>query len=273
MTSAVPSDVKHDMKRELDAWRAKKDRELQAPDSPLAFTGRFRLKPGRNSLGSAPNDDVRLVGPGLPEHALDLLVQGTGLELKTLLPIVAVNDIPVDQASLHENDAIDVGPFHLVYQGGLAFQVFDRSRPEAVSYHGLNYLPVDARYRVKATFEPAEAGKTLILETTQYDKRELPFKGVLHFTLHGHALTLDGFQLGDNPDLFVIFRDATSGKETYGAGRFLWVKAPVNGKTIVDFNQAWNPLCAYSELYNCPLAPSENRLTIPIPVGEAPYHH
>ena len=70
----------------------------------------------------------------------------------------------------------------------------------------------------------------------------------------------------------MIFRDATSGKETYGAGRFLWVKAPVDGKTTVDFNQAWNPLCAYSDAYNCPLAPPENRLTIPIPVGEAPYH-
>jgi len=261
------------VKRELDAWRAKKDSELRAPDSPLAFSGRFKLKPGHNSLGSAPDDGLRLVGPGLPEHALDLVAQGTGVELKTLLPIVAVNDIPVDQASLHDNDAIDVGPFRLVYQGDLAFIVYDRLRPQAMSYHGLNYLPVDVRYRVKATFEAATTGKTLTLETTQNDKRELPFKGVLHFTLKGQALTLDGFQLRERPDdLVVIFRDATSGNETYGAGRYLWVKAPVNGKTIVDFNQAWNPLCAYSDAYNCPLAPAENRLTIPIPVGEAPYH-
>ncbi len=274
-TSAIPSQ----MKQELDAWRAKKDRELRAPDSPLAFAGRFKLKPGHNVLGSAPDDGIRLVGPGLPEHSLDLVVQGTEVRLKALLPIVALNDQPVDlaaqasQSALRENDAVDVGPFRLVYQGDLAFVVFDRASSKALSYHGLNYLPVDVHYRVPATFEPATAGKTLILETTQNDKRELPFKGVLHFAFKGQALTLDAFQLGDSADLFVIFRDATSGNETYGAGRFLWVKTPVKGKTIIDFNQAWNPLCAYSDSYNCPLAPPENRLTIRIPVGEAPYHH
>jgi len=96
----------------------------------------------------------------------------------------------------------------------------------------------------------------------------------LQLNLPQRAFTLEGFQLGDRPnDLFVVFKDATSGDTTYGAGRFLWVKGTTDGKTVVDFNQAWNPLCAYSDGYNCPLAPPENRLSIPIPVGEAPYGH
>jgi uncharacterized protein (DUF1684 family) len=165
-----------------------------------------------------------------------------------------------------------VGPIHLVYQGNRDFTVYDIGRPEVLNYRGLHYLPLDAHYRVPATFEPATAGKTLVLETTQHQQRELTLLGVLHFTLSGQALSLEGFKLGDNPNLFVIFRDGTSGTKTYGAGRFLWVKAPVDGKTVVDFNLAWNPLCAYSDAYNCPLAPPENRLAIPIPVGEAPYH-
>src|SRR5262249_24525807 len=139
-------------------------------------------------------------------------------------------------------------------------------------YHGLKYLPLDPRYRVPASFEPAAANKTLVLETTQHDRKDLLLRGVLRFQLAGKELPLEGFQLGSSPDLFVVFPDGTTGKETYGAGRFLWVKNPVDGKTTVDFNQAWNPLCAYSDSYNCPLAPPANRLTVRIPVGEAPYH-
>ena len=273
MAGAVSPKISQDMKREIDAWRAEKDHEMQAPDSPLAHAGRHQLQPGHNTLGSGADDSLRITSPGLPAHALDLLVQDVRVQLQALLPIVALNGQPVDQAYLRPDDSIDVGPIHLVYQGRQTVTVFDHAQPKVLEYQGLHYLPVDARYRVSATFEPAEAGKTLILETTQNDRRELPFKGVLRFTVAGHATSLDGFQLGDRQDLFVIFRDATSGKETYGAGRFLWVKAPQNGKTIVDFNLAWNPLCAYSDGYNCPLAPPENRLTIPIPVGEASYHH
>jgi uncharacterized protein (DUF1684 family) len=97
---------------------------------------------------------------------------------------------------------------------------------------------------------------------------------VLHFQLSGKPYTLEGFLLSDRPDdLFVIFRDRTNGTKTYGAGRFLWVKGPVDGRTVMDFNQAWNPLCAYSDGFNCPLAPPENKLPIEVPVGEGPYHH
>jgi uncharacterized protein len=134
-------------------------------------------------------------------------------------------------------------------------------------------LPIDWRYRVEATFEPAESNKSLRLETTGGGERDLPLKGVLHFELLGKSYTLEGFTLGDRPnDLFVIFRDASNGKKSYGAGRFLWVKGAVDGHTTVDFNQAWNPLCAYSDGFNCPLAPPENRLPIEVPVGEASYH-
>lgn len=140
------------------------------------------------------------------------------------------------------------------------------------AFDGLRYLPIDPRFRVPAIFEANATGKTLSLETSKGGLRTLPFLGVLHFELAGRRLSLEAFFLGDRPhDLFVIFKDSTNGKETYGAGRFLWVKGPVDGKTVVDFNLAWNPLCAYASRFNCPLAPPENRLPVAIPVGEAPY--
>jgi uncharacterized protein len=259
--------------RELDAWRAQKDQEMRGADSPLAYLGMREIAPGHNTVGSGADDVLRFSSPGLPERCLDLFLQGQGVHLSALIPMVALNGQPVEQADLTPGDRIAFGPLDMVYRGRPGFQVYDRARPERLNYEGLHYLPIDPRYRVSATFVPAEAGRSLTLQTTQGQQRVLPLKGVLHFRLQGHEVTLDGFELGERADLFVVFRDATSGRETYGAGRFLWVKAPVDGKTVVDFNLAWNPLCAYSDGFNCPLAPPENRLTLPIPVGEAPYHH
>jgi uncharacterized protein (DUF1684 family) len=148
-----------------------------------------------------------------------------------------------------------------------------RDGPAAVAaYRGLHYLPTDWGYRVPARFDPADAERTLQLETSTGGVRILPLRGVLRFELKGHQLSLDAFALGERPnDYFVIFKDLTNGHQSYGAGRFLWVAGAVDGKTFLDFNQAWNPLCAYSNAFNCPLAPPENRLPIAIPVGEGNY--
>jgi uncharacterized protein (DUF1684 family) len=267
--AAIPAQ----MKAEVDAWRAGKDREMRGPDSPLAYVGPRVLPPGHNVLGSGADDSLRFDSPGLPAHALDLVVRDVRIHLTPLLPLVALNGQPAIEADLKPGDRIEVGPLEVRVGGRGMVVIYDHARPEMLSYQGLHYLPLDARYRVTATVEPAPPGKTLILETTQHQQRELPLKGIVHFNLDGQDLSLEGFQLDRPNDLFVVFKDATSGDKTYGAGRFLWVRGPVDGKTSIDFNLAWNPLCAYSDGYNCPLAPPENRLKIPIPVGEAPYGH
>jgi uncharacterized protein (DUF1684 family) len=263
-----------DGKHELAAWRAVKDREMRGDDSPLAYVGPRQLEAGHNTLGSGAGDKLRFQSPGLPERALDLVVQDVRIHLVPLLPLVSLNGQPAAEADLKPGDQVEVGPINLRVLGRGLVLISDLGRPESLSYKGLHYLPDDPRYRVEGTVDPAPPGKILTLQTSQHQERQLPLKGVIHFRLQGQDLTLEGFQLGDRPnDLFVVFKDATNGDTTYGAGRFLWVKGPVDGKTIVDFNQAWNPLCAYSDGYNCPLAPPENRLKIAIPVGEAPYGH
>ncbi len=74
-------------------------------------------------------------------------------------------------------------------------------------------------------------------------------------------------------DYFVIFGDATNGKETYGAGRFLYVKPPVDGKTIIDFNKAYNPPCVFTDYATCPLPPAQNRMKVGVEAGEKEYGH
>ena len=272
--TATTTGAAHD---ELVRWRAEKDASMRAPTSPLSREAGRPLRSGSNVLGSGPADSLRFDRPGVPASCLDLVVDEGRVRLEPWVPVVEVDGQPAAAGPLRWGARIGVGPLTLTLQGGPRapfLGVNDASLPAMIGFQGLHYLPIDDGYRVEATFTPADSGKTLSLETSTGGRRVLPLRGTLHFVLHGQALALDAFEMDDRPlDLFVIFKDRTNGQETYGSGRFVWVNGPVDGKTVVDFNFAWNPLCAYSEAFNCPLAPPENRLPVRIPVGEAVYPH
>ncbi|MFN3840747.1 MAG: DUF1684 domain-containing protein [Cyclobacteriaceae bacterium] len=144
------------------------------------------------------------------------------------------------------------------------------------SFKGLKYYPVDPAYRIQARLIPIDQKKVVVLPTsdglekkyTKYGYAEFSFNGVTH-----KLLILEIMEMGPyRGTLFLAFGDATSARETYGAGRYLDVKKVKGSSTItLDFNEAYNPYCAYNENYSCPLPPSENLLTIPITAGEMNY--
>jgi uncharacterized protein (DUF1684 family) len=106
----------------------------------------------------------------------------------------------------------------------------------------------------------------------------LPCPGRAEFTLQGRALHLDGvLEEPDATELFFIFRDQTTGKETYGAGRFLYAELPRQGRIVLDFNKAYNPPCAFTPYATCPLPPKQNWLPVRVEAGEMAYtgpgHH
>jgi len=94
--------------------------------------------------------------------------------------------------------------------------------------------------------------------------------GTVRFDLAGERLSLVAYEQGD--ELFIPFRDGTSGKETYGAGRYVEAEAQGGGRFALDFNRAYNPYCAYSDAWRCPLPPAENWVTVPIRAGELSFH-
>jgi len=140
-----------------------------------------------------------------------------------------------------------------------------------LDFAGLAYYPPDPAYRYSLTLQPAEKQTQLIFQTSTGDEQPYLRLGTITFEVAGHPATLAVYQSPDHAGLFVPFRDATSGIETYGAGRYLEPHDLGGGDLLVDFNLAYNPFCMYSDTYSCPLPPFENHLSVAIRAGEKIY--
>jgi uncharacterized protein (DUF1684 family) len=138
------------------------------------------------------------------------------------------------------------------------------------TFAGLPYFDPDPAFRFDATLERRPAAEYEDIQTSDGQVRHLPRAGTLRFTLDGRELGLAAYDQGD--ELFVPFRDATSGDETYGAGRYVEAHPIGGGRYDLDFNAAYNPYCAYNENWSCPLPPRENWLDVPIRAGEKRFH-
>jgi len=136
-------------------------------------------------------------------------------------------------------------------------------------FTGLRYFDLDPAFSFEVTLD-GPAGKVEEVEMSDGTTDHLQRAGTVRFTVDGTAATLLAYNQGD--DLFIPFRDATSGKETYGAGRYLEAEPVGGGRYLLDFNRAYNPYCAYNDDWRCPLPPSENWLTVAIRAGEKSFH-
>ncbi len=144
-------------------------------------------------------------------------------------------------------------------------------------FSGLVYYPVDAAYRVVATLVPDAHPGTFRVQTTTGDFKEYTRMGRLEFQLGEQTYSLTAFvPPADEPlhgnRIFVPFRDKTSSKGTYGAGRYLDLNKRAGNEYVLDFNRAYSPFCAYSPYYSCPLPPGENNLPVEILAGEKSFH-
>ena len=149
---------------------------------------------------------------------------------------------------------------------------------ERPTFKGLDYYPPTPAYRFELKLYEHKDKAVIKVEATKGEMRELVRWGEFRFRINDKACTLQAYKsVPGEARLFIPFRDATSGKETYGAGRYMDLEPEkdrtIKGKWILDFNVAYNPWCAYSDAYTCPLVPPENWLKVPIRGGEKNYHH
>jgi len=143
------------------------------------------------------------------------------------------------------------------------------------AFSGLAYYPVDPKFRVRARLVRDSNPKRVVLATSKGIPREMIRVGVFEFEFEGAKQRLAAYKAVPQPghhhedrSLFVPFRDGTSGKETYGAARYLDIEERPADDYVIDSNLAYNPYCAYSDAYVCPFPPQENWLTVPIRAGE-----
>lgn len=261
-------------------WHNKRLAGLTAPNGWLSLIGLDWLKDGANRIGSAADNDIVLkAGPahlgvvtlkdGVTHIALD---KNSG---------ATVNGKAVQEATLVDDAHAGNGEPSVVAFGTVSFLVIERDGRKALRvkdsnastrthFLGLDYYTADPSWRIVADWVPFDPPHELEIGSVlgTINKEKVPGKAVFH--RDGHTYELMPIQ--EEPDsLFFVMADRTSGKETYGAARFLYAELPKDGKVVLDFNRAYNPPCAFTPYATCPLAPPENRLDVAVTAGEKKY--
>jgi uncharacterized protein (DUF1684 family) len=261
---------------ELQEWRQARLDSLKGPDGYLNLAGLFWLEQDSSTIGSAVGSDVLL-----PEKAAArvgrLEVTATGVVF-TAEPGVDVRYEGIPVRSVLVSDDTTGGPVVLTH-GSLAWSVIrredrfavrlrDYEHPAIAAFQPIESFPIDLGFRVPATLKRFAEPKTLAVDTVIEGLGWQPQSpGVVEFEIDGQALRLEAYAAGN--ELFFVFGDGTSGRETYPAGRFLYADMPDDGDTtILDFNRAYNPPCAFNDFATCPVASPQNRLPVSITAGE-----
>jgi uncharacterized protein len=265
-----------DVKR-VQQWRAQHEVDYRRDWVPLS--GLFVLKPGVSTVGSGPGNDVVLpkrvpasVGRFVFENKRVQFQPSPGSPVTVSGKPVAA---PIDAWSGPESPRVEFAigdvTFWVHYSGERRFiRLRDPQSAQAKGFKGFRWFPIDERYRAVGKFIKDPAPKEIPVPTLMGDIESGLTEGLVEFTLNGTTIRMRPITTRPGR-LWFIFRDATAGKETYEAARFLYADLKEDGTTVLDFNEAYNPPCAFNEFTTCPLPLPENRLTIRIPAGELAY--
>ncbi|MBM7125961.1 DUF1684 domain-containing protein [Dyella flava] len=267
----------------IEQWRSQRVARLTAPDGWLSLIGLEWLQDGINKVGSAPDNDIVLqAGPAhLGVVTLDkagqvhiALADGSGATVdgKPVHEATLIDDMHVSGSASPTTVAFGTASFYVIdREGRRALRVKDSTATTRQHFLGIDYFPIDPSWRIVADWVPFNPPHDLQMGSVigTIDTVKVPGKAV--FTRDGHTYELLPYQEEPGGELFFVLADRTSGHETYGASRFLYAALPVNGKVVLDFNQAYNPPCAFTSFATCPLAPPENRLDLRITAGEKKY--
>ncbi len=161
--------------------------------------------------------------------------------------------------------------FFVHYSGPrLALRVRNQASSLRTGFRGLRWYEPNPAYRTVGTLTPYAETKVVQIPNILGDLEPFRAVGTVSFPLAGATHTMEAWLSGKR--LWFVFRDRTSGRDTYPSARFLYTEPAVDGKVEIDFNFAQNPPCAYNPFTTCPLPPAQNRLPIAIEAGEKKYN-
>lgn len=275
--------------------------EIGAPDSWLSLIALHFLPEGETMLGSDAANDVvfpegkaqavvgRIVRDGASVRFLAEAGVGVTMGIDSTLSLSAGSGaFPLDVSGdpLITDEALgDAGPGKsIVFRHGplnwvlmtvgdeFALRVRDNESPAYGDFDGIDRFAIDAEWRVTARWVGHD--KTVLVPNILGTSSEAQSPAYLEFWLEGERYTLDVTGEPGSARFMMVFADGTSGRDTYGGGRYLWFSAPdEKGRVILDFNLAYNPPCVWSGHAACPLPTRDNRLTVAIVAGERDWTH
>jgi uncharacterized protein (DUF1684 family) len=267
---------------EIQKWQSNRLASLTKDDGWLTLVGLFWLNEGENNFGSGPKNSVVLPKDKAPAVAGTLWLEKGRVRLAVRPGVeVTADGKPLTAFDL-KDDNDESGPTILKF-GSLLINIVKRGERIGVrvkdtesrtrrEFKGLEYFPIDPKWRIEARVEPYQPPKmipiTNVLSMT--DNETSP--GALAFEVDGKTYRIDPILEKGESDWFVMIADETTGRETYGAGRYLYVSPPdASGKVVIDFNKTYSPPCAFTNYATCPLPPRQNYLPFRVEAGEKKY--
>lgn len=252
--------------KDWNDWRAAREARLRSENGWLTLVALHWLSPGANSLEagtfivSGDTVTIRAKSPGLVKSG------------KTIL-----EDVVTIAESSGDSEPYKQGNLSLVVikrVGRFGVRVKDPASPVRLGFKGIETFAPDPAWRIEATWVPYEKPRKVRIPNVLGTAEEMEVRGYASFRAGGKDLRLEPVvEDPEHPSLFFIFKDLTSGKETYPAGRFLYSEMPVDGKVVIDFNRAYNPPCAFTPYATCPLPPKQNALGVRVEAGEKTFEH
>jgi uncharacterized protein (DUF1684 family) len=267
--------------KSINEWHKARILDLKTPNGWLNLEGLFWLQKGTNTLGNKESSDCKYNNAAFPAELGSFIYEGDSVlwvnqknySIKVNNQLI-VGQVPVKVFS-KEEQAIKMSWSHYTWtiikrEDKIGVRFRNLQAKTLVNFKGIDRFPIDSSWRVKATMV-APAQNLLMITNVLGQTTATKTAGKLLFTINNKEYSLDVIDEG-GPKFFIVFADETAGKSTYGAGRFIEIDKPdALGNTIIDFNIAYNPPCAFTPFATCPLPPPQNRLQLSITAGEKNY--
>jgi uncharacterized protein (DUF1684 family) len=264
---------------EITEHRAQREQRLRAEGGWLTVVGLDWLQPGPNRFGSDPSNEIVLTGGEPPAHAGTLHLEDGVVRLEPVAGSgLTVNGEPVEgnrvlrDDNQEELDRVGLGrlQFYVIKRDDrYGVRVKDPQSPARTEFRGIDYFEIDPAYRIETKLERFDEPRKVAVPNVLGQSVEMLALGLVNLSIAGEEVALLPL-VGDPEETsqFFIFKDGTSGKESYGAARYLYADVAEDDSITIDFNRAYNPPCAFTPHATCPLPPVENRLALRIEAGE-----
>jgi uncharacterized protein (DUF1684 family) len=278
--SAISQKAPEPYVQEIEAWQKRREASLKSENGWLNLVGLFWLQPGENSFGSGKKNSIVFPEGSIAAEAGQLLQSGNTVQLLVKQGSITVDGKPVVSALVFHPDSTHRP---VMASGNLRWNIIQRddklgirlrdlSSSHVADFKGIERYAIDSNWLIKAHLHKPAIPVQIMITNVLGQTTPEPSPGKLMFSIQGQQYSLDALE--EYGELFILFADETSGRDTYGAGRFLKAKMPgPDGITFLDFNKAYNPPCAFTPYATCPLPPSQNVLPVAVRAGEKNYEY